>query len=235
VAAGRHFPGEDPVGRRIRLGEGPWLTVVGVAGDVIHNWFSQRNVPTLYRPYTQEPTLNVAVAIRADGDLGALMTPARAAVRAVDPAQPMFDQMPMRQVLHERTIGLQYVAGIMGVFGALALLLSVVGVYSLMAFIMAQRAHEIGVRIALGAGSRDVLRLTVWQAARMAATGVAIGLVLAAGVSRVMNAALEGVFPSDPRIAVAFAAILLLSAIAAGYIPGRRATRIDPLTALRGD
>ena len=235
VAADRHFPGLDPIGRRIRVGDGPWLAVVGVAGDVIHNWFSQRNVPTLYRPFSQEPTLNVAVAIRADGDLDALMGPARAAVRAVDPAQPMFDQMSMRQVLHERTIGLQYVAGIMGVFGVLALLLSVVGVYSLMAFIMAQRSHEIGVRIALGAGRRDVLRLTVGQAARMAGIGVAIGLVLAAGVGRVMNAALEGVFSTDPRMALAFAAILLVSAIAAGYIPGRRATRIDPLTALRAD
>jgi putative ABC transport system permease protein len=234
-AADRHFPGADPLGRRVRLGDGPWLTVVGVAGDVIHQWFNSRHAPTLYRPYAQAPTFNVALALRAEGHLAALAAPSRAAVRAVDPSQPVFDQMSMREALQVRTIGLQYVAGIMGTFGALALALAVVGVYSVMAFVMAQRTHEIGVRIALGAARTDVLRLTVGHAARLAGAGVAIGLALAAGVERVMNAALEGVFAADVRLSLAFAAILLLSAIAAAYLPGRRATRIDPLIALRAD
>ena len=235
AGADRHFPGLDPIGQRLKIGDGPWLTIVGVSGDVIHQWFTQRNQATVYRPYAQRPTFNVAIAIRAEGDLAALAGPARAAVRAVDPAQPVFDQMSMREALHERTSGLQYVAAIMGVFGVLALVLAVVGVYSLMAYIMSQRAHEIGVRIALGAGRRDVLRLTVGQAVRMAGLGVAIGLLLASGVGRVMDATLEGVFSPDIRLPVAFGAILLLSAAAAGYVPGRRATRIDPLTALRAD
>ena len=233
--AERHFPGVDPIGQRLKLGDGPWVTIVGVSGDVIYDWFNHRNLATVYRPYAQRPTFNVGIAIRADGDLAALAGPARAAVRAVDPAQPVFEQMSMRQALHERTIGLQYVAAIMGVFGALALVLAVVGVYSLMAYIMSQRAHEIGVRIALGAGRGDVLRLTVGQAARMGGLGVAVGLLLATGVGRVMDATLEGVFASDIRLSLAFGAILLLSAVAAGYVPGRRATRIDPLIALRAD
>ena len=233
-AVQRHFAGADPIGRRVKVGD-TWVTIVGVCGDVIQHWFNQRNAPIVYRPFAQRPTFNVAIALRADGDLSALMAPLRAAVRSVDAQQPVFDLMPMRQMLHVRTIGLQYVAAIMGVFGGLALILAVVGVYSLMAFIMAQRTHEIGVRIALGAARRDVLRLTVGQAARMAAAGVAVGLLLAAGVGRIMNATLQGVFVPDVRISLAFAAILMVSAIAAGYVPGRRATRIDPLRALRAD
>ena len=231
----RFFPGEDPLGRRVRLGDGPWVTIVGVAGDVIHHWFDARNPPTIYRPYAQRSTLNVAIAVRADGDLAALAAPLRAAVREVDPQQPVFDLRTMRETLHVRTIGLQYVAAIMGVFGALALILAVVGVYSLMAFVMAQRTHEIGVRIALGATGRDVLHLTMGQAGRMAAVGVVIGLLLAAGVGRVMNATLQGVFADDFRLSLGFAMILLVAAVSAGYLPGRRATRIDPLRALRAD
>jgi len=235
AAVDRFFPGEDPLGRRVRLGDGPWVTIVGVSGDVIHHWFDARNPPTIYRPYAQRSTLNVAIAVRADGDLAALAAPLRAAVREVDPQQPVFDLRTMRETLHVRTIGLQYVAAIMGVFGALALILAVVGVYSLMAFVMAQRTHEIGVRIALGASRRDVLRLTMGQAGRMAAVGVVIGLLLAAGVGRVMNATLQGVFADDFRLSLGFATILLVAAVSAGYLPGRRATRIDPLIALRAD
>ena len=230
----RYFAGVDPIGRRVKLGD-TWITIVGVSGDVIQHWFNLRNPPIVYRPYAQRPTFNLAIALRAGGDLSALMAPVRAAVGAVDAQQPVFDLRSMRQVLHVRTIGLQYVAAIMGVFGGLALLLAVVGVYSLMAFIMTQRMHEIGVRIALGAARGDVLRLTIGQAARMAGAGVAVGLLLATGVSRVMNAALEGVFAADLRVSLAFATILMLSAIVAGYVPGRRATRIDPLRALRTD
>ena len=233
-AVQRFFPSADPLGRRVKVGD-TWVTVVGVCGDVIQHWFAQRNPPIVYLPYAQRPTFNIAIAVRAGGDLSALMAPLRAAVRSVDAQQPVFDLMPMRQVLHVRTIGLQYVAAIMAVFGGLALILAVVGVYSLMAFIMAQRTHEIGVRIALGAARHDVLRLTVGQATRMAAAGVVIGLLLAAGVGRVMNATVRGVFVSDVRISLAFAAVLMVAAVAAGYVPGRRATRIDPLIALRGD
>jgi putative ABC transport system permease protein len=236
AAVDRHFPGIDPLGKRVRIGsDGPWVTVVGISGDVIHHWFDQRNPPTLYRPLAQAPTLNVAIAIRADGDLAPLFGPARGAVRLADASQPVFDQMTMRDALSEKTIGLQYVAGIMAVFGVLALLLAVIGVYSLMAYIMAQRAHEIGVRIALGAAKHDVLRLTVGQSTRLAGLGVACGLVLASGLGRVMDAVLQGVFSTDLRLSLTIAAVLMLSAAAAGYVPGRRATRIDPLTALRAD
>lgn len=235
AAADRHFPGSDPVGRRIKIGTSPWLTVVGVSGDVIHDWFGRRNYPTVYRPYSQAPSSCLAIAVRADGDLAGLIPAVRGAVRSVDAAQPLFDVMPMQQAVQERTIGLQYVAAIMGIFGALALVLAVVGVYSLMAFIVTQRTHEIGVRIALGANRRDVLRLTVGQAARMTAVGVVLGLLLSAALSRGLEAALVGVISSDIRVSLGFAAVLIAAAVTAGYVPARRATAIDPIVALRAD
>jgi putative ABC transport system permease protein len=233
--ADRHFPQADPLGRRLRLGDSPWLTVVGVSGDVIHNWFGRRDAPTAYRPYAQAPSLGLCFVIRAAGDLPSLMSPAQAAVRGVDPALPVFMLMPMQQALAERTIGLQYVAAIMAIFGAIALVLAVVGVYSLMAFMVAQRTHEIGVRIALGATRGNVLSLTVRQSATMALWGVAIGLVLSVGVGRTLEALLGGVIAGDLRVSLGLAAILLISAVAAGYLPARRATGIDPIIALRAD
>jgi putative ABC transport system permease protein len=235
AAAERHFGSRDPIGRRIKVGQSPWLTIVGVSGDVIQDWFSRRNFPTAFRPYPQAPTSYLAIAVRAEGDLPSLIPPVRAAFREVDAAQPVFDIMPMRVALQERTIGLQYVAGIMTVFGALALGLAVVGVYSVMAFVITQRTHEIGVRIALGANRRDVLRLTVGQAASMTAIGIVVGLALSFGLGRLMEAALFGVISNDIRVAGGFAAVLIAAAITAGYIPARRATGIDPIIALRTD
>ena len=231
--ANRHFANTDPIGKRVKLGDSAWFTVVGVCGDVIHNWFGRRNAPTAYRPYAQAPSLNLNFAIRATGDLTALTRPAQAAVRAVDSALPVFLAMPMQEALAERTTGLQYVAAIMAVFGAIALVLAVVGVYSLMAFVVAQRTHEIGVRIALGATRGNVLSLTVRQSAAMALWGVAIGLVLSFGVGKALGSMLAGVISGDWRVTFGLAAVLLGSAVAAGYVPGRRATGIDPIIALR--
>ncbi len=233
--AEKHFPGADPIGRRIKIGSSPLVTIVGISGDVIHDWFSRRDAPTVYRPYDQAPSGYLAIGVRADGDLSALIPPVRGAVRALDPAQALFEVRPMTVALSERTIGLQYVAAIMAIFGMLALVLAVVGVYSLMAFIITQRTHEIGVRIALGANHRDVLRLTVGQALRMTAIGVTIGLLLSAAMGRGLEAALVGVISSDIRLSLGFAAVLVLAAVSAGYLPARRATGIDPIAALRAE
>jgi ABC-type antimicrobial peptide transport system permease subunit len=139
----------------------------------------------------------------------------------------------MRRALHERTIGLQYLAAIMSVFAGLALLLASVGLYALVTYFVAQRRHEIGVRMALGASRRDVIRLTVSQALRLTVAGSAIGLVLSIALSRLMEAGLLGIATSDARIFVAFAAVLLATALVAGYLPARRAAAIDPMSALR--
>ena len=141
----------------------------------------------------------------------------------------------MRHALHDRTIGLHYLGAIMLVFGALALLLAVLGVYGVMANMVAQRTHEIGVRMALGATSKDVLQLTVGQTGRLTAVGVAIGVALSFLLQRLIEAGLLGVASSDARITASLAALLALSALAAGYVPARRAASIDPTVALRGE
>ena len=234
ASMGRKFwPNEDPIGRRMRVRGGPWLTVVGISGDVIHDWFNRRNSPAIYRPFRQAPTDYASIVIRAAGDPAALAAAARRALLTVDAEQPVFELMTMRQALHERTIGLQYLAAIMAVFAAIALLLASVGLYALISYLVVQRRHEIGVRIALGASSGDVVRLTVGQAMRLTLAGAAIGLLLSVALSRLMEAGLIGVANSDTRVFVAFSAILIATALLAGYLPARRAAAIDPMIALR--
>ena len=233
--ARRHWPNADPIGKRMRTGTDPWMTVVGVCGDHIHGWFDRRNTPTLYRPFPQAPTSRMALLVRTSRDPATVAVEARAAVRAVDPAQPVFELQPMRTTLLERTLGLHYVGAIMFAFGGLALLLAVIGVYGVMASMVTQRTHEIGVRMALGATRRDVLRLTVGQTGTLSAIGVAIGVALSLLLGRLIEAGLLGVASSDARITAALAAILVTAALAAGYLPARRAASIDPTVALRGE
>ena len=235
--ARQYFPNEDPIGRRLRLGsdEGPWLTVVGVAGDVIHNWFNRRHYPTVYRPLPQAPPARFALLIRTDGNPRAMTADVRTAMRSIDPIQPINELMTMREMLMERTLGLRYIAAIMVVFGGIALLLAVIGVYGVMAFMITQRTHEIGVRMALGATRRDVLRLTVGHAGRLTVIGAGLGVLLSMALSRLIEAGLLGVIASDVRVVAGFAAVLFAAALAAGYIPARRAATINPMVALRAE
>ena len=232
--AKKFWPGRSPIGERVRLSSGPWLRVVGVCGDVVHDWFDGR-VPTLYRPLAQAPSDALVFAIRAPGDPLALVSEARAAIASVDAAQPLFEIMSLRQVLSDRTISLQYIAAVMAAFAALALLLAILGLYAVMSYLVAQRVREIGVRIALGATGADVTRLTLSQAARLTAIGVAIGLALAVALGRAMEAGLLGIVSTDIRMTVALAAALAATALAASYIPARRAAAVDPIVALRAE
>ena len=235
--ARQYWPNEDPLGRRLRLGssEGPWLTVVGVSGDVIHNWFNRRHYPTVYRPLAQAPPARFALLIRTTGHPQAMTADVRKAMRAVDPVQPIYELITMREMLMDRTLGLRYVAAIMVVFGGIALLLAVIGVYGVMAFMITQRTHEIGVRMALGATRRDVLRLTVGHAGRLTVIGAGLGVLLSMALSRLIEAGLLGVIASDVRVVAGFAAVLFAAALAAGYIPARRAATINPMVALRAE
>jgi putative ABC transport system permease protein len=232
--ARRFWPNADPIGKRVKAGNSPWLTVVGVSGDIIHDWFGRRNHPTLYRPLRQSPTATMAMVVRTTRDPQLLLGDARAALRTVDPTQPLFDLRPMREGLRERTIGLQYIGAIMAVFGGLALVLALVGVYGVMAHMVTQRTHEIGVRMALGATASDVIKLTIGQTGVLAAIGVAIGVLLSILLNGAMQAGLL-VASSDPRIVAGLAALLASAALAAGYIPARRAASIEPTVALRGE
>ncbi len=235
--ARRFWPDGNPIGRRVRIAaaDSPWLTIVGVSGDMIHDWFARRNAPTLYRPIAQAPVSGMALLIRTDGDPAASAADARAVVRAVDPEQPVFDVLSMRQVLKERTIGLQFVAAVMTIFGGLALVLAIVGVYSVMAYLVAQRSHEFGIRLALGATGGEVVRLNVGHTVRLTLIGVGLGAVLAVALGRFIEAGLVGSASRDFRMIAALAVVLTATAALAGYIPARRAAATDPIVALRAE
>jgi putative ABC transport system permease protein len=176
--AKKFSPRGDAIGASVKVGD-EWARVVGVGADLVHDVFDAVNVPTLYRPYAQAPASDVSFAVRTSVQPMALVAGARRAIDRVDAQQPTFDVMTMRQRLSDRTIGLQDVAGVMGLFGGLALVLAVVGLYPVMSYLVTQRVREIGVRIALGATPGDVARLTIAQAARLTALGLAIGFVAA--------------------------------------------------------
>jgi putative ABC transport system permease protein len=232
--ARKFWPTGGAIGERVRVADGEWMRIVGICGDVVHDWFDGR-VPTLYRPLPQAPSDTLIFAVRTAGDPLALAAESRAAIARLDATQPVFEIMSLRQVLSERTISLQYIAAVMAAFAGLALLLAILGLYAVMTYLVAQRVREIGVRIALGATGRDVARLTLSQAARLTAMGLAIGVLLAVALSRGMEAGLLGIVSTDFRVTAALAAALGVTALAASYLPARRAAAIDPMTALRAE
>lgn len=233
--ASKFWPRRSPIGARLRVVGGEWLTIVGVCGDSIHDWFMGRETPTLHVPYAQEPTSYMGLVARTAGDPLLVAPHVREAIRRVDPAQPIFDLMTMRALLKDRTIGLQYVAALMAAFSGLALVLALVGLYALMSYVVVQRTHEFGVRAAVGASPADLVSLGVRQAGWLAAAGVGIGLVLSFALARLIEAGLFGIASADVRVMAAFAGVLSLSAILAGYVPSRRAARLDPVQALRAE
>ena len=234
--ARRSWPGEDPLGQRFRYGtEQRWWTVVGVSGDVLHDWFLQEPRPTFYLPMEQAPRLAMFLAIRTSGPPADVTAGVRSHVLRADADQPIFNVRTMRTLVSERLIGLKYLATVMGIFGAIALMLSAVGIYGVMAYSVSQRTHEIGLRVALGAARRDVLQLTVGQALRVTAFGIAIGLVLAFFISRLMESTLFGVIQLDAVTFAVLATALASVSVVAGYVPARRALAVDPAIALRAE
>jgi putative ABC transport system permease protein len=233
--AARFWPDRRAVGARLRVPSvsQDWITVVGVSGDVIHGWFDNRNEATIYLPVAQAPSSQVNLVIRTDGDPASLAPHVLRALAAVDPQQPAFRVMTMREALQERTVGLRFIGGLMAVFGGVALLLAAIGIYSVMSFYVTRRRHEMGLRMALGASPRDVLRLTLSHAGRLTLTGLAIGIGLAVALARVMQQALFGIVSADPLLVGGIAVALGATALLASLVPARAAMRVDPTTALR--
>lgn len=201
----------------------------------MHDWFDDRNAPTLYRPIAQGPEADVMFALRASAAAAALVPDVRRAFAKADDLQPIFDVMPMTQMLEEKTIGLQFVAGVMGTFATLALGLAILGLYAVMTYLVTHRVHEIGVRLALGATSTDMLRLALAEAARLTTAGVAVGLGLSLLLNRAMEAALVGIVRTDALSTLALAAALAAAGMASSYLPARRAAAVDPILALRSE
>jgi putative ABC transport system permease protein len=237
LMAERIWPGEDPIGRRFRathVPDQPWLTVVGVATNVKHDWFDGYR-PTFYVPLAQAPRDYGVLTVRTSGEETSIAPAVRQVFHEIDPNLPLADVHSMLRLRSLRTIGMQFVAGLMASFAGIGLFLSAIGIYGVMAYSVSQRTREIGVRIALGATSREVMGMTLRDAMSLAAVGIAIGLLAAFGLGKILVATLFGVIELDTITFVTFAGILALVAILAGSVPARRAMRVDPITALRAE
>jgi putative ABC transport system permease protein len=232
------FPGEDPVGKQVEFewSGGP-LRVVGVTADENTTSLDTEIRPVVYFPELQDGSLSVNVVVRSAAAPAALSRSIREEIRALDPEVPVYAMKTMEQVIADApsTFTRRYPALLMGLFAAIALVMATVGTYGLVAYAVTQRTHEIGIRIALGAGNADILRLVVGQGIALVLAGIAIGLGGAALLSRALTNLLFGVQPLDPSVFLLVSAILLAAAIAASYVPARRALRVTPAIALGRD
>lgn len=233
AVAAQYWGDQDPLGKRFKVAiDGPWITVVGVTGNVVHNWFV-RQFETVYRPITQVAPYSVAFTVRTVGDPVTVAGDLRRAVSKADADQPIASLAPLATLVEERAAGFVFIARALGVVGAIALVLSIMGIYSLMAFLTTQRTQEIGVRMALGASWWQVIRATTTRAIGITAFGAPVGSALALGVGRVMESLLFGLVHIDLLQLGALVLALAAVALAAAYVPARRAAQIDPMTALR--
>lgn len=234
--ARRIWPGQEAVGKRIRLGRPgssePWRNVVGVVGDIKQSSFDSAPQATVYVPFDQVPAASASFALRTAGDPLSLAGPVRAQVLSVDPDEPPYDMRTLEQRISDNLSGVESSARMMFGFGAVALALAAAGIFALMAFSVSQRTHEIGVRLALGARPEDIAGLVVGKAMKLAALGLAIGIPLALVLTRAVSSLLFGMIGTNALLA-GFAALLALTAALAAYVPARRATKVDPMAALR--
>jgi len=236
ATAGRYWPAEDPIGKRIRLRPPPatpWLEIVGVVGDVKRRTLDAASRPGIYTHYLQTPQRNAAVVVRAAADPASLAPAVRRLVREVDNEQPVAEISPMPEVLSQSIASWRFPMILLGIFAGLALALAAAGIYGVMAMAVAERTRELAIRISLGAQTSDVFRLVMGRGLKIALAGAALGLAWALALTRVIATLLYGVSATDPVTFGLIAALLVLVALLACYLPARRATKVDPMIALR--
>ncbi|HJR59602.1 MAG TPA: ABC transporter permease [Vicinamibacterales bacterium] len=237
VFARRNWPGEDPLGKRVRFDEtkDEWLTVVGVAADSRNKGLATEPEPLMYLPYHAFTLPFMSVVARSAGGAAAVASAVRAEVRRLDPELPIDSVRPLEQIVDESVAEPRFRTMLLGVFALTALVLAAIGVYGLISYSVAQRTREIGIRVALGARPAQVMGPIVREGLVLALLGVSLGLAGALAATKVLAAFLFGVDATDPLTFAAVAALLLIVALLASYIPSRRALKIDPLTALRAE
>jgi putative ABC transport system permease protein len=233
----RYFGSRDPVGLRMKRGgpssEAPWMTVVGVVGNVKSDGFDQPDQPHLYHPIFQNPAYAMAIYLRTDVAPATIWQSLREQVRGVDRDLPVFGETSMTKVAAESVSRRKFAMQLVGLFGVLALLLAGVGIYGVIAYSVTQRTREIGIRVALGASRTAILRWVLRQGMILTVVGVALGLVGALALTRLLRSLLFGVGPADILTYGVLAILLTIVALIACYVPARRATKVDPLVALR--
>jgi len=236
--ASHYWPNQDVVGKRLAISQeesGPpvWREIVGVVGNVRHKALETEVMPEAYFPYKQSPGNYMSLVVRTASDPASMVPAIRSQVLSIDKDQPVSDVMTMEQRVAKSVAAKRFVMFLLGAFSILALGLAAVGIYGVMAYLVTQRTQEIGVRMALGAQKRDVLQLVVGKGMVLAIIGTAIGLVASLALTRLMRSLLFEVTPTDGLTFVIVSVVLLTVALLACYIPARRATKVDPLVALR--
>ncbi|HEY6051891.1 MAG TPA: FtsX-like permease family protein, partial [Thermoanaerobaculia bacterium] len=243
-----HWPGEDPIGKRLTVdnpGNAPlWRTVVGVAANAVRGEWTSDPEEELYVPYLQSqlymegpnwPVQYATLAVRTDGDPARFAGPIRDAIASIDRNVSVSEVATMDDIVAHSNSRARFYLLLLGSFAAVAVVLAALGIYGVMSYSVSRRFHELGIRMALGAERGDLVRLVVGEGMRVAAAGTAVGLAGAFAVTRLMSSLLYGVRATDPVTFAGVAALLAAVAFAASWIPARRATRVDPLTALRHD
>jgi putative ABC transport system permease protein len=237
--AAQYFPGESPIGHRIRTGDAnsrePWLTIVGIAEDTHYSlWFPEIQ-PAVYVDAAQLPPSSITYAVITSGMATTLAPAARKALAALDSALPLDVLMPYEQYLNESLVGLKYVAVMLAIDALIALLLSAIGIFGVMANMVGERTREIGVRLAIGARREDVLAMILRRASVLTAAGLTAGVVLAFGLSQLTSSLIFGVRPDDPLVFTSITVAIALIAMGASWIPARRAAHIQPMVALHDE
>jgi predicted permease len=236
TTARSYWSGIDPVGRRLRLGGNPslpWVTVVGIVKDMKQDGLDTDGVPHIFGPIYQQAGRSMSVVARTPLPTSLLESQIRSEIQAVDPGLPVFNVRSMTDVMDVSIAPRRFSAELVGVFAAVAMLLSSIGIYGLLAYMVGQRSREIGIRVALGAKRSDILKLILGKGLLLASAGIAIGLVLAAAAAPMIATLLYGVHAIDVTVFATVPLVLMIVAFLATYIPARRATMVDPIIALR--
>jgi putative ABC transport system permease protein len=233
----RFWPKGDTLGHRIKLGAAdstePWLTIVGVAGDVRQNWWNAVTRPVIYKAFAQSPQRSMTLLLRTTSNPTSYASGVRGVVRQMDPGIALTDVNTLEEEIADSIAIVRIMGILMGIFGLVALALSSIGVYGVLSESVAQRTHEIGIRMALGANPRDLMKLILGQALKLTAIGLATAVPCAVAISWTMASMIFGVVTVDFAILAGFTALLLLVALGAGYLPARRAIGVDPVVSLR--
>ena len=238
--AKRYFGDGDPVGKRLKDGgperpDNPWMTIVGVVGDVPYDGLDAAPEPAFYLPFRQNRSSGQYVVVRTTVDPQSIGQAVRSVVAALDPELPISNLKTMDTMIAESVGPPKFRTVLVAVFATVGLLLAAIGIYGVMAYAVTERTHELGVRVALGAARGDVLRIVLVEAAALSGIGVGLGVVGALATTRLMSTLLFGVTATDAETFAAISAFLVATALLASYVPARRATRVDPMTALRAD
>lgn len=235
TAARRYWPDEEPIGKRLQIESNEWIEIIGVVGDVKHMGQDSKTNPEVYMSYLKRPWPVMTIVARSPQNTTALGETLREAVMAVDRDQPVYEIKTVEQLVSRSVARRRSNMLLLGIFAVVAMVIAAVGIYGVMSYSITQRKHEIGIRIALGASRRDILKMVLGYGLTLALIGVAAGAVAALMLTRLIESLLFGVSATDPATFALISAILVGVALGACFVPARRATKVDPMIALRDE